>query len=115
MLTYFWRFKLFYSIILTFLLIHSCQARVDHFNFDLVRTEMTQWIQNSYRITPSLAAARFLWYCRINKIPATCNEVCKDFGISTKRVMQNMSETDYIPVLGGRSVCRQAFKTTRSA
>lgn len=61
---------------------------------------MTQWIQNSYRITPSLATARFLWYCRINKIPATFNEVCKDFGISTKRVMQNMSETDYIPALG---------------
>ena len=38
-----------------------------HSEFDLVRTEMTQWIQNCDTITPSLAAAKFLWCCRINK------------------------------------------------
>ena len=68
--------------------------------FDLVRTEMTQWIQNSNTITPSLAAAKFLWCCRINKIPAMFNEVSSDFGISAKKVMQTMSEIDYIPTLG---------------
>jgi transcription initiation factor TFIIIB Brf1 subunit/transcription initiation factor TFIIB len=34
------------------------------------------------------------------QIPAMFNEVSKDFGISTKRVMQTMSEVDYVPALG---------------
>jgi transcription initiation factor TFIIIB Brf1 subunit/transcription initiation factor TFIIB len=63
-------------------------------------TEMSQWIRNCDIITPSLAAAKFLWCCRINKIPAMFNEVSKDFGISTKRVMQTMYEVDYVPALG---------------
>jgi hypothetical protein len=58
--------------------------------FDLVRTEMTQWLQNCDRITPSLARTRFLWCCRINKVPAMLNEVSEDFGTSTKSVMQTM-------------------------
>jgi SAM-dependent methyltransferase len=67
--------------------------------FDLVRTEMTQWLQSCDRITPSLAAAKFLWCCRINKIPAMLNEVSEDFGTSTKRIIQTMSEIDYVPTL----------------
>ena len=61
---------------------------------------MTQWLQNCDRITASLAAAaRFLWCCRINKVPAMLNEVFEDFDTSTKSVMQTMSETDCVPAL----------------
>ena len=78
--------------------------------FDLVRTELTQWIQNDDRITPSLAAAKFLLCCRINKIPAMFNEVSKDFGISTKSVMQTMSEIDYVPALGAAEYVERLSK-----
>lgn len=68
--------------------------------FDIVRTEMTQWIQNSERVKPSLMAAKFLWLCRINKIPVMFKEVSRDFGISTRKLMQMLSEADYVPALG---------------
>jgi transcription initiation factor TFIIIB Brf1 subunit/transcription initiation factor TFIIB len=61
---------------------------------------MSQWIQNCDIITPSLATAKFLWCCRINKIPVMFNKVSKDFGISAKKVMQTMSKIDYVPALG---------------
>lgn len=67
--------------------------------FDLVRTEMMQWIQNTEGIKPSIAAAKFLCLCRINKIPVMFKEVTRDFGISTRKLMQIMSETDYVPAL----------------
>lgn len=41
-------------------------------------------------------AAKFLWLCRMNKIPVMLNEVSKDFGISKKKIIETMSETEYI-------------------
>lgn len=68
--------------------------------FDLVRTEMTRWNISSGRIKPSLLAAKFLWLCRINKIPVTFKEVARDFGITTGKLMEIMSGEEYVPALG---------------
>jgi SAM-dependent methyltransferase len=79
--------------------------------FDLVRTEMVQWIQNSNMLTPSLMAAKFLWYCRINKIPTMFSEVSKNFGVLPKKVMQVMSGTEqYIPALGTKEYVERISK-----
>lgn len=68
--------------------------------FDLVRTELIQWLQRSGRVPPSFMASRFLWLCRINKIPVMLKEVSRDFDISTGKLMQMMSGTQYVPALG---------------
>jgi transcription initiation factor TFIIIB Brf1 subunit/transcription initiation factor TFIIB len=68
--------------------------------FDVVRTELMHWIRIYHRITSSLAAAKFLWCCRMNKILAMFNEVARDFSIPAKKIIQTMLETDYIPALG---------------
>jgi transcription initiation factor TFIIIB Brf1 subunit/transcription initiation factor TFIIB len=36
----------------------------------------------------------------MNKIPAMFNEAARDFSIPTKKIVQTMLETDYIPALG---------------
>lgn len=64
--------------------------------FDFVRTEITEWIQNSETVRVPLMAAKFLWLCRMNKIPVMLNEVSRDFGISKKKIIETMSETEYI-------------------
>ena len=56
--------------------------------FDLVRTEMVQWVQNHDKISSSIMAAKFLWLCRINKIPAMFSEISKNFGVRPKNIMQ---------------------------
>jgi transcription initiation factor TFIIIB Brf1 subunit/transcription initiation factor TFIIB len=68
--------------------------------FDLVRTELMQWVRSSGRVHPPLVASRFLWLCRINKVPVMLKEVSRDFGISTGKLMQMMSGTEYVPALG---------------
>ena len=69
--------------------------------FDFVKTELTQWMQNSTRLTPASMAAKFLWLCRTNKIPVMLNEVSRDFGVSIGRIKQTMmSDADYLPSLG---------------
>jgi SAM-dependent methyltransferase len=67
--------------------------------FDLVRTELIQWIQNSGRVPSSMLAAKFLWLCRIIKIPVMLKEVSRDFGISTRKLIEMMSGTNYVPAL----------------
>ena len=64
--------------------------------FDFVRTEITEWIRNSEMVSVPFMAAKFLWLCRMNKIPVMLNEVTKDFGISKKKIIETMSETEYI-------------------
>jgi ubiquinone/menaquinone biosynthesis C-methylase UbiE len=67
---------------------------------DYVKTEYTQWIEAPGRIlTPALVAAKFLWLCRINKIPLMLNEISRGFGVRKKDVVHLLSEGDYIPPL----------------
>ena len=44
-------------------------------------------------------AIKFLWSCRIHKIPVIFKEVAYDFNISTKSLMQRLSQSEYIPPL----------------
>ena len=45
-------------------------------------------------------APKFLWLCRLNKLPVTLNEISRDFGIKSGIVLNELSETDsYIPPL----------------
>jgi transcription initiation factor TFIIIB Brf1 subunit/transcription initiation factor TFIIB len=68
---------------------------------DYVKTEYVQWIEAPGRIlTPALVAAKFLWLCRINKIPLMLNEISRGFGVRKKDVVRLLSESDYIPPLG---------------
>ena len=67
---------------------------------DYVKTEYTQWIEAPGSIlTPALVAAKFLWLCRINKIPLMLNEISRGFGVRKKDVVHLLSESDYIPPL----------------
>jgi hypothetical protein len=68
---------------------------------DYVKAEYAQWIEAPDKIlTPALTAAKFLWLCRINKVPLMLNEVSKGFGVQKKDVIHLLSENDYIPPLG---------------
>jgi transcription initiation factor TFIIIB Brf1 subunit/transcription initiation factor TFIIB len=75
---------------------------------DLVIIEFSQWIESSKKlIVPSLMAARFLYLCRINKVPVMLHEVCRDFGIRPKNIMHMPSDTNYVPPLGMSDyICR---------
>jgi hypothetical protein len=67
---------------------------------DYVKTEYIQWIEAPGRIlTPALVGAKFLWLCRINKIPLMLNEISRGFGVRKKDVVRLLSESDYIPPL----------------
>ena len=68
---------------------------------DSIKIEFIQWMETSERIVNlPLIAAKFLWLCRINKLPITLNEISKDFGIRSKIILDELSETDsYIPPL----------------
>jgi ubiquinone/menaquinone biosynthesis C-methylase UbiE len=68
---------------------------------DYVKAEYTQWIEAPDRIlTPALAAAKFLWLCRINKVPIMLNEISGGFSVRKKDVIHLLSQSDYIPPLG---------------
>jgi SAM-dependent methyltransferase len=68
--------------------------------FEFVKVEMSEWIATSQlRLTRTLIAIKFLWLCRIHKIPVTFKEVAYDFRISTKLLMQRLSQSEYIPPL----------------
>lgn len=68
--------------------------------FEFVRVEMSEWIAASQlRLSRTLMAIKFLWLCRIHKIPVTFKEVAYDFNISTKSLMQRLSQNEYIPPL----------------
>lgn len=68
---------------------------------DYVKAEYAQWIETHDKIlTPALTAAKFLWLCRINKVPIMLNEISKGFGVRKKNVIHLLSESDYIPPLG---------------
>ena len=75
---------------------------------DLVIIEFSQWIESSNKlIAPSLMAARFLYLCRVNKVPVMLHEVSRDFGIRPKNIMHILSETNYVPPLGiSDYICR---------
>lgn len=68
---------------------------------DGIRIEFIHWMETSDRIvTLSLMAAKFLWLCRINKLPVRLSEISRDFGIRSKIILDELSETDsYIPPL----------------
>jgi SAM-dependent methyltransferase len=79
---------------------------------DLVIIEISQWIESSNKlISPSLLAARFLYLCRINKVPVMLHEVSRDFRIRPKNIMHILSDTNYVPPLGISDyifrICRQ--------
>ncbi|HEU4823565.1 MAG TPA: hypothetical protein VFS97_09100 [Nitrososphaeraceae archaeon] len=64
---------------------------------DFIKTEFTQWMESSYRVTtPALIAAKFLWLCRTNKLPVTLNEISRDFEVRTGNIIHALSDTDYI-------------------
>ena len=44
-------------------------------------------------------AARFLYLCRVNKVPVMLHEVSRDFGIQPKNIMHILSDTTYVPPL----------------
>ena len=68
--------------------------------FEFVKVEMSEWIAASrLRLSRTIMAIKFLWLCRIHKIPVTFKEVAHDFGISTKSLMQRLSQSEYIPPL----------------
>jgi hypothetical protein len=78
---------------------------------DLVIIEFSQWIESSDKLVePSLMAARFLYLCRINKVPIMLHEVCRDFRIRPKNIMHNLSDTNYVPPLG---ISDYIFRTSR--
>lgn len=68
--------------------------------FEFVRVEMSEWIAASQlRLSRTFMAIKFLWLCRIHKIPVTFKEVVHDFNISSKSLMQRLSQNEYIPPL----------------
>lgn len=68
--------------------------------FEFVKVEMSEWIAASQlRLSRTIMAIKFLWLCRIHKIPVTFKEVAHDFRISTKSLMQRLSQSEYIPPL----------------
>jgi transcription initiation factor TFIIIB Brf1 subunit/transcription initiation factor TFIIB len=68
---------------------------------DLVIMDFSQWIESSNKlIAPSLMAARFLYLCRINKVPLMLHEVSRDFRIRPKNILHNLRDTNYVPPLG---------------
>lgn len=68
--------------------------------FDLVKQEMSDWIaENNGKLSTTLMASKFLFLCRINKIPVTFREVARDFKISTKALMHVLYTTEYVPPL----------------
>jgi hypothetical protein len=78
---------------------------------DLVIIEFSQWIESSNKlIVPSLMAAKFLYLCRINKVPVMIHEVCRDFMIRPKNIMHILSDTNYVPPL---SISDYVFRISR--
>lgn len=67
---------------------------------DLVKAELTEWIQSSGRLRPSQVASKFLWFCRMNKVPVMLKEISRDFDVTSRLLRQELSSSDYIPALG---------------
>jgi transcription initiation factor TFIIIB Brf1 subunit/transcription initiation factor TFIIB len=67
--------------------------------FDFVKSELQQWIQSGARISIAALAAKFLWLCRINKIPVMLDEVSEDFDVPARVLLAKLSEISYVPPL----------------
>lgn len=78
---------------------------------DLIKTEISDWLQTTDGVRTDIAAAKYLWSCRANKVPILLREVVDDFGITNKRLLRAMAIGDYIPPLETsgyiRRVCKQ--------
>jgi len=66
---------------------------------DIAKVELQEWLQASQHVDRKTTAAKLLWLCRANGIPITLREIAEDFSISTKKLVETMFETGYIPPL----------------
>jgi hypothetical protein len=58
--------------------------------FDFVKSELQQWIESNSRISIAILAAKFLWFCRSNKIPVMLDEVCRDFKVPVRILLSRL-------------------------
>jgi SAM-dependent methyltransferase len=80
---------------------------------DVVKNELSDWVQSAEHVGTDLAAARYLWSCRSNKVPVLLREVVSDFGISAKKLLRTAEANNYIPPLRTSDYIYRACKQLR--